>query len=225
MDFLKRLFGKGTPPLASHDAASDQFAAECFDYEYRSVPDSRTADDFPEWVEIDRLTRDGQYEAALAIIDHSLSRHPDSYVIHSRKGLTYKLMGNRGEELRACNDALERSSRKYYACDSLGQLAFEEGNDRDAVLWWVRACDMQLQTRELRYARSFACLAYISTGIGFDAEGVAWLWSCVERTPSPIDFTAEVAGEYMAVGTRAFQADYGKAFLAAFRELRRRAGV
>lgn len=225
MSFWKRLFGKTEQPPATGDPELEAFVAECFDYTYKSVPDSRTASDFPEWVEIDRLTEDGNYEAALKIIDDCLSRHPDSYVIHVRRGIVYKQMGNRTEEVRAYKEALEKSSRKYYACDSLAQLAFEDGNDHDAVLWWVRACDMQLQTQELRHALSFVCLAYVSSGIGFDAKGVEWLWSCVDRTPSPIDLTAEAAAKHMAVGRRAFEADYGQPFLAAIRELRRRAGA
>ncbi len=227
MNLWKKLFGGAstrTPTVQRESPAqsSSSFVSACFAHPYKAVPDKRTASDFMEVDEIDKLINDDNYATALALVQECLIRHPDFYVFHGRRAHLYSAMGDGEKEKEAYLEALEKSLRKYYACDSLAQLAFEQGNDHDAVLWWVRACDLQLQIDEMRYPRCFICLAYVAVGLG-DIDSEQWLRQCADRTPSLIDLNAESANRHYQVGVRASNAENGDAFRAAIRELRDRA--
>lgn len=231
MKLLKWLFGRaassGYPipnevlPKESSDGPASAFVRECFSYPFKPVPDKRTASDFAEVDDIDRLVQAQDFTSALALVDRCLAKHPDFYVFHGRRAHIYSLMRDTEKEKAAHSDALERSLRKYYACDSLAQLAFDSGNDRDAVLWWVRACDLQLQVREMRYPRCFICLAYVAVGLG-DAESERWLRECADQTPMCIDLNAEAANSHYQLGMRAGATGLAEPFRSAIRQLRKR---
>lgn len=200
------------------------FVEECFGYPFKGVPDKRTASDFTEVADIDGLISASDYIGALALVQKCLTKHPDFYVFHSRQAQIYSAMGDTEKEKKAYWEALEKSLRKYYACDSIAQSAFEQNDGRDAVLWWVRACDLQLRCREMRYPRCFVCLAYVAAGLG-DADLNEWFISCADQTPSSIDLNGEAASKHYQLGVQASRAGYSESFLAAFRELRRRSSV
>ena len=90
MSIWKRFFGDGSSrgrekPLQHSEDPKLRFVEECFDYPFKGIPEKRTASDFMEVDDIDRLINASDYAGALSLVQKCLTQHPDFYVFHMRR--------------------------------------------------------------------------------------------------------------------------------------------
>lgn len=195
------------------DYRADPFIASCLAVEYRELNDGRWFSHFKALPQIDSLQRSGKKQEALSLCRRGLEQHPDSFLFYLRAADLYDDLGDPHEAERALKEGLAKSLSKCSLACALADRGFKRGNHRDAILWWIQAGVLQLESKVMVDKMPFLNLAYVCQPIGFsDAE--RWLLGMADRASSegPVRFNAEgaelrhrVARAAMAAGDDAAQ--------------------
>lgn len=219
MNFWSRLLGKGksakylersqTQGAKSSNSGyrDDPFIASCLEVNYRELEDERWFSHFKELPEIDNLRKLGKKQEALALCLRSLENFSDSFLFYERAADLFDDMGKSDDAERILKDGLSKSLSKCSLAVALADRAFARGDYRGAILWWIRAGILQLESKIMVDKMPFLNLAYICKPIGFKSES-EWFLEMADRASNegPIRFNAEGAKLRHRVAQRAIAA-------------------
>ena len=106
----------------------------------------------------------------------------------------YNDIGKPEDAEHILKQGLQKSLSKCSLCGALANRAFKRGDHRGAILWWIRAGVLQLESKIMVDKMPFLNLAYVCQPIGIkDAE--RWLLQMADRASNegPVRFNAEGA--------------------------------
>ncbi|KAA3656996.1 MAG: hypothetical protein DWQ04_29430 [Chloroflexi bacterium] len=173
------LFGKSTIPaqtLVSNDSSEnriglltgDPYVDDCLLIKFKHIEDARTWNEFPEMMKIAGLVNSNKLQEGLEAAFALKEKHPDFDHIYRWIALAYQKQGERNKAIKALEDGLNNSFRKYHLCNYLAIQFYESNNLGEAFKWWVQSVLIQDVFEDFGDYEPFLYLGYIS--LGFDMK-------------------------------------------------------
>ena len=202
MGFFKKLFRKveeknqtssikGTSGISvpEQPKKTDDYIESCFENKWKEQADNRWFSHFEELPEIDRLKKSGDLEAAIKLCMDGLKKYPDSFLFYGRAADIYDSLNQKENAIKILKEGLTKSLSKCSIAKNLAERAFKSNDYREAILWWIRAGVMQLESGIMVEYQPFLNLAYICQPIHLQKEE-QWFLSLADRASSqgPIRF-------------------------------------
>lgn len=189
---LRRLFVRLFAPKTRYAGVrfsdlSHPFVKTCFDFDVDEGRDERTYLDFADQLKrIDALCRrsgkkrERELTVALSLARKGLAEHPDCYLFFNRMAAVLFALDRYGEAETLLIDALAKSRSKSEIANELGEFGMRRGEFDKAVLWWVRACALQMKAKSLFFCVPFLNLAHVAEQCGA-RESAVYLFALARR--------------------------------------------
>ncbi|MBN2890971.1 MAG: hypothetical protein JXL97_03815 [Bacteroidales bacterium] len=171
MKFLQKLFGRNQiGNTESEKSKNYSFIELCLENKYQELNDNRWFSHFKELPEIDNLKKNGQSQAALKLCLKSLETYSDSFLFYGRAADLYDAINQPKEAIKILKVGLSKSLSKCSLAKHVAERAFKRNDYREAILWWIQSCVMQMESKIMVEYLPFLNLAYICQPLGLKNE-------------------------------------------------------
>lgn len=209
--------GNGIYPIQKKQIYQPEFEPAIFSnamaITLENVSDNRVFSDFPEISVIDRERKAGNMKKALSLTHEGIKKYPDSFLFYGRASeiLINSNELDVAEELQ--KKAILYSKVKTYACDDMAKIALRRGNIEGAVVWWLRACHLQLKENNFNYPRCFLSLYYICLELGREKTAHFFMEKAAHCGYGALAFDKQGKSEQQQIARRLQQENMADVFL------------